>query len=151
MAKTCRANLKELSKTDSTAAAHVISVGDREADIYELFIEAQQHQQDGTGLLVRSQHNRKLEGEEARVWNEVGSMKSCGKTTIQLPRSKGMRQREVTFSIRYKEVVLEVPVHKIKYTGASEPIRVTALELVEQGGELRRGNPMETVHNLANR
>jgi hypothetical protein len=36
----------------------IVSVGDREADIYELLLEAQKHRGAGLALLVRSQYNR---------------------------------------------------------------------------------------------
>ena len=41
----------------------VVSVGDREADIYELLVEAKSRRGEGTALLVRCQHNREIEVE----------------------------------------------------------------------------------------
>ena len=45
-----------------------VSVGDREADIYELFAHAEQQGEEGPKLLVRATHNRILKEEQKKLW-----------------------------------------------------------------------------------
>ncbi len=68
---------KWLKSLNATAAAQAscprttfVSVGDREADLYELFEEAAAHPE-GPKLLVRARHNRKLQDEQQRLWETV--------------------------------------------------------------------------------
>lgn len=111
----------------------MISVGDREADIYELLIEAQQHREQGLGLLVCSQHNRTLAGEEALLWQQLGESKSAGVITLKLPRSQGKAARSVVLSVRFITAAIAVPKHKAKYLKMDTPVQASIVELREEG------------------
>ena len=50
----------------------LVSVGDREADLYELFEEAMNNAE-GPKLLVRAEHNRQLQDEQQRLWETMQS------------------------------------------------------------------------------
>lgn len=112
----------------------IVSVGDREADIYELLVEAQQHRDQNLGLLVRAQHNRTLEGEGAHLWEHLAESQSAGSFTLQLPRSQGQKARQVTLSVRFEGVTLAVPAHKAKYLKMETPVKVSVVELREENG-----------------
>jgi len=112
----------------------IVSVGDRGADIYELLVEAQQHRDQNLGLLVRAQHNRTLAGEEAHLWQHLAESQSAGRLTLQLPRSQGQKERQVTLSVRFESVTLAVPVHKAKYLKMDTPVKVSVVELREEEG-----------------
>jgi len=130
----CRESLQGIARKEEKAAPQVVNVGDREADIYELLCEAQNHKEQGVHLLVRSKHNRKLEAPEdgqSKLWDTLAKQKKCGKVTIRVPRSKGIREREAVCEIRFKKLTLAVPAHKEKYLGAEQTITLTAIELVE--------------------
>jgi hypothetical protein len=114
-------------------------VGDREADIYELLAEAQQHREQGLGLLVRSQHNRSLEGEEALLWRHLQQRAQAGSLTLQLPRSQGQKAREATLSVRFTSVTLAVPAHKAKYLKMDTPVEASLVELREQNAPEGKG------------
>jgi hypothetical protein len=137
MSVACREALVERAGEAGGKAPEVVNVGDREADIYELLCEAQRHKDEGVHLLVRSQHNRKLkstepaEEEEIRLWDMLAREKRRGRLTLQIPRSKGMKRRQAVCEVRFKEVTLAVPNHKAKYTGATEAITLTMVDLVE--------------------
>ena len=111
----------------------MVSVGDREADIYELLIEAQAHRQQGLGLLVRSQHNRTLVGEEAQLWQQLGESPSAGTITLKLPRSQGKAARSATLSVRFIDAAIAVPKHKAKYLKMDIPVQASIVELREEG------------------
>ncbi len=110
----------------------IVSVGDREADIYELLVEAQQHREQGLGLLVRSQHNRSLKDEEAQLWQHLEHSKQAGSLTLELPRSQGQKARQATLSVRFTAVTLAVPVNQAKYMKKDTPVEASIVELREQ-------------------
>ncbi|MFY7866796.1 IS4 family transposase, partial [Roseateles sp.] len=118
-----------------TTAPLILSVGDREADIYELLVEAQQHRDENLGLLVRAQHNRTLaDEEETRLWQHLASSQPAGSLTLQLPRSQGQQARQVTLSVRFSSVTIAVPAHKAKYLKMDTPVNASVVELREEGG-----------------
>lgn len=147
MSVACRESLQEIALEEKKTAPKVVNVGDREADIYELLCEAQGHEEQGVHLLVRSKHNRKIEAPEeaeSKLWETLAKEKSYGKVTIKVPRSKGIKEREVVCEIRFKKLTLAVPVHKKKYFGAEQTITLTAIELVEI--ERKDGDESEVIH-----
>lgn len=114
----------------------VISVGDREADIYELLLEAQAHRDQGMGLLVRSQHNRELaDGEEKRLWEELAESPCKGEVTVSVPVKGRSRPREVVLEIRFQKATIRAPAHKTKYLGMTESVELWVIELHEKGGK----------------
>jgi len=81
-----------------------VSIGDREADIYELFERAQQQ---GVSFLVRSFHNRKVCG-DTKVWEVVDREIPAGRMKVSV-KGKDKREREAELEIRYREVRIENP------------------------------------------
>lgn len=62
----------------------LVSVGDREADIYELLQEAAAHPE-GPKLLVRAEHNRKLQDEQQRLWETMQARPVEAVQVLQVP------------------------------------------------------------------
>ena len=86
----------------------LVSVGDREADLYELFAEATKHPA-GPKLLVRAHHNRKLQDEQARLWQTLEAQPVAGIRVLQVPRQGSRAAREAHLEIRYAAVGLLAP------------------------------------------
>jgi len=86
----------------------LVSVGDREADLYELF-EAAAALVNGPKLLVRAKHDRKLKGEQLRLWETMQSWESDGVQLLQVPRQGSRAAREATMQVRYAAVSLLPP------------------------------------------
>jgi len=99
----------------ATAAAcpdtTVVSVGDREADIYELFALANQTQ-NAPLLLVRAQHDRKLLQEQGRLSEYLKGLPEAGIQEIMVPRKGNRPARTAQLSILYSKVVLAPPAGK---------------------------------------
>ncbi len=129
--------------------ALIVSVGDREADIYELLVEAQQHREQGLALLVRSQHNRTLakpredeqtEAAETQMWSRLAQSEPAGSHTLQLPRSQGQKARgKVTLSVRLSSVSIAVPKHKAKYLKMDIVVKASIVELREENAAKGKG------------
>jgi Domain of unknown function (DUF4338)/Transposase DNA-binding/Transposase Tn5 dimerisation domain len=104
----------------------LVSVGDREADVYELFREAAGHAH-GPKLLIRAEHNRQLQHEQGRLWERLQAQPVAGIQVLQVPRQGSRAAREAHLAIRYAAVSLSAP------TGAKEAsIAVWAIFAQEQ-------------------
>jgi hypothetical protein len=88
----------------------IVNLADREADIYELFAQALQL---GPGrsvhLLVRSQHNRQVQGAEQRLWPHLSRQPVAGKMQVRQPRQRGGVGRVALLSVRFAPVTLRAP------------------------------------------
>ncbi len=85
----------------------VVSVGDREADIYELFALAGEHP--GTELLVRAKHQRRLMGQDKYLWLEVMRLPEAGIQEVFVPRQGKRAARTARLAIRFSAVTLKPP------------------------------------------
>jgi hypothetical protein len=98
----------------------IVSVGDRESDIYELFQEAAADPK-GPKLLVRAKHDRALKDEQHRLWQTMQSQVPVGIQELKVPRQGKREARDAHLAIRYAQVCLEAPT---KHKGQSIPIWV---------------------------
>ena len=90
----------------------LVSVGDREADIYELFSEALE-KPNGPQLLIRSMRarNRKIE-QQGNLWETMSSEPVAGYIEVQIPKKGIVQERKAKLEIRYKKVKLTPPKRK---------------------------------------
>lgn len=113
----------------------VIMVADREADIYELLATCQQVRAargGGAGLLIRSQHDRRLEDGGGPLWQAPAALPLQGSLEVELPRGKqGLKARTAVLRVRAGRVCLAVPVDKKRYLGMEESLELWALEVIE--------------------
>lgn len=98
------------------AGTRVVSVGDREADIYELFVEALA-QEAQPAVLVRATRERKLEAaqeqeEEERLWDYVRARPLGGTVELKVPRRGSCPGRTAELAIRFAAVELKAPARK---------------------------------------
>ena len=86
----------------------LVSVGDREADLYELFQEAIAHPE-GPKLLIRAQHNRQLQHEQARLCQRLQAQPIAGIQVLQVPRQGTRAARTAHMAIGFAAVSLAAP------------------------------------------
>ena len=112
----------------------VVSISDRESDIYELFLCAQQHREQGgrVELLVRAKHQRQIEQSEAFLWDHVCEQARAAKLVVAVPRQPGQRARKATLSIRFCAVRLCAPMDRQKYQKLCTPLSLWAVEAREE-------------------
>jgi len=89
-------------------AATVVSVGDREADFYELFDRAAGDPA-GAKLLVRATHNRKLKGECLGLKDTIASRAPDDMIEVHIPRRGSRRARAAQMELRFGTVELQAP------------------------------------------
>jgi hypothetical protein len=94
----------------------IISIGDRESDIYESFEEATQEDSKAI-LLVRAAQNRRLamEQEETRLlWPALEASEKLGEKEISIPATRNRPARNVILEIKAREVTIKSPYRKGK-------------------------------------
>lgn len=86
----------------------VVSVGDREADVYELFHLALS-KAESPKLLVRAEHNRLLADGQGHLYEHLQAKEVAGVQTVRVPRKQSQPAREAKLDIRFGEVTLAPP------------------------------------------
>ncbi|MCI0671460.1 MAG: IS4 family transposase, partial [Myxococcaceae bacterium] len=100
----------EESQRGLPLGTQLIHVGEREADVYDLFLHAVQsppHQ-----LLVRACRDRKTDDETRHLFGELEALPVQDAREVQLPRAGKRAPRQAVLSLRYKRVVLHPPKHR---------------------------------------
>jgi hypothetical protein len=107
----------------------LVSVGDREADIYELF-ELSLKEPFGPKLLVRGSQDRILAEGQGHLWEKVIRQEMAGIQEIHVPRQKNRPARIAKLAVRFAEITLKPPQRK---TGLPE-LTLWAVLAQEVGG-----------------
>jgi len=89
----------------------VVSVGDREADIYELFAQAESDAA-GPKLLVRACRARVLADEQGPLWQHLSAQPRAGHSEVHVPRRGQRPARVAKVEIRFAPVQLRAPGNK---------------------------------------
>ena len=89
----------------------LVSVGDREADIYELFWQAAQDPQ-GPKLLVRCEKSRKRKVGGIPLWQKMLQEPVCGIQEVRVARKKSSPARDAKLEVRYAQLTLKGPKNK---------------------------------------
>jgi hypothetical protein len=110
-----------------SSETQIVSVCDREGDLYELLLLGQQHR-GRADVLVRAVCQRRVRGEERFLWQLVAEEAALGQQKIIVPRRPGRAAHEVSLEIRCREVQLPPPQDKARYFGKREPLQVWAIE-----------------------
>ena len=100
----------------------LVSVADREGDVYEFFVQAQAL---GVDLLVRAAWDRGVQSHQGHVWSTLAKAPLLAQQRLQLPRSPGRAPRVAKLSLRACPITLKPPRN---HTGAPlKPISLWAL------------------------
>lgn len=116
----------------------LISIGDRESDIYELFLEATKDP-DGPGLLVRMNRAARRKVGSIALWDFMSDRPADGTLPLNIPRSGSRNVRNTSLDVRFAEVQLQAP-KRLKTCG---PIRAWAVYVREQSKHAADGDPLE--------
>jgi hypothetical protein len=92
----------------------LISVADRESDIYELFHLAL-NDPCGAQLLVRAEHDRLLADGQGRLWEHMAKQPMAGTEVLSVPRQGKRGPREARLEIRFARVRLTPPSRKLGF------------------------------------
>jgi hypothetical protein len=86
-----------------------IFMGDRGADLYELFLEKRKS---NMVLLIRALHDRQLSDSEERMFAKVEKSSCAGILNVSIQRSGDRKARTARLEIRYEYVSIQPPKNK---------------------------------------
>ena len=116
-------------------AEAIVNIADREADMYELFIEAEQLRHEHAGrlhLLVRAQHDRQIQGADRRLWEHLAGQPAQLRWELQLPAPKGIHGMQVRqVEAVWQQMSFAVPAHQQKYQGHEQPVSLSVVMVRE--------------------
>jgi Transposase DNA-binding/Transposase DDE domain len=116
-------------------AQAIVNVADREADMYELFLEAERLGAQHAGrvhLLVRAQHDRELQQLQGRLWDHLEAQPAQLCWELCLPAPKGIHGTQVRqVEAVWQQVSLAVPAHQQKYQGHEQPVNLSVVMVRE--------------------
>jgi hypothetical protein len=107
-------------------ATTVVSVGDREADVYELFALALSDPAHPK-LLVRAERDRRVQDGSEGLWEYMASQPVAGQRLLRIPKRKQRAARDAVLDIRFAQVELRAPQLK----RSLGPLRVWAVYATE--------------------
>lgn len=84
----------------------LVSVADREADVFDFFAKAQELD---LHLLVRAARNRRVPQPEKYLWDHLEAVPRAAHFTIEVPRRSGKASRTATMAVRFSPVSLLPP------------------------------------------
>lgn len=87
----------------------VITIADREADIYDLFALPRR---EGSHLLIRVTHNRRVEHEAKYLWDAVRKSPVLGEVTVEVGRRGDQPPRKATLTIRVASLSIHPPTNR---------------------------------------
>lgn len=105
----------------------LVSVGDREADIYDLFHEAS-HDPLNPKLLIRAERTRKRRVESQELWQTMSAEPVAGLLNVSVPRRGSRPARTARLEVRSAQLVLRPPKHS-----TLQPVTVWAVYAREVG------------------
>jgi hypothetical protein len=118
-------------------ATRIVTLADREADIYEYMLDAHHRKLD---VVVRaSQQERRLDGEVQRLWPYMHLRPKAGTIEMQVPRHAGQPARLATLSVSFDAVTLAPPMHK----PTLPPIPIWVVLVREEMPPLGNKHPLE--------
>ncbi len=86
--------------------ADVISVCDREADIYDYLLYKLTEKQ---RFVVRSMQSRRIEETENKLYHYSGQLESAGQKQVHIAQKGGRKARTATLDVVYAPVTLKAP------------------------------------------
>lgn len=87
--------------------SRIISVGDRESDVYELFLET--HRPGAPGLVVRAERNRALSEAEGLLWEKMEKEPIQGVYELEVSAGNNRTARIARMEVRFAPVSLKPP------------------------------------------
>lgn len=95
----------------------LVSIGDRECDIYEFLLEAETNSRENMHFVIRARHNRCLDQRDpdaggavyVKMYDRVAQRKPLGGVTIHVSRQKDRKARDAELELRATRLELKSP------------------------------------------
>lgn len=133
-------NTRELESRLGSKMSDVISVCDREADIFEYIQYKLDHHQ---RFIVRASHNRKLDGSDHYLFEILSSAKLLGTYTIEVAQKANRKKRQVVLELKATSVTFSPSERRAKGTRELKPITLNVVIAKEK--DLTGGDYLEWI------
>jgi len=130
-----------VSVAEEIPETHLVCVGDRESDIFELF-DQRRNRSGRVDILVRAQHNRCLDDQEKQLFEHLVDGEADAETSIAVPRQrekqgklgkagrKSLPSRTAHVELRFQQVTILPP--KTIPLKNKKPIQIFAVHIWEK-------------------
>ena len=106
----------------------VITVADREADIYDLLTAPRRP---GANLLIRATHNRRVSHQARYLWDAIEQSPRRGEFAVELKRKDNQAARRAMLTVHYESLTIEPPLHRRQRSRLS-PVTVQVILAEEE-------------------
>lgn len=110
-------------------SSHLVSVGDSEADVYDLFAASRPP---GVDLLVRAGQTRRVTEPEGALWAAVASQPVAARVTVDVPRAPGRPARTAACVVRFRAVTVRPPRARPEVAEGLRPLALWAVTVIEE-------------------
>lgn len=106
----------ELLQQDVGISTQVVSVFDREGDVFDVLATArlEGHR---SQLLVRAQADRRLQHPQQKIWKHMQAQAVAMTVDVEVPRKRGTENRVAQLSLRFDKVTVQPPSDRPKSAG----------------------------------
>lgn len=132
-------NTQKLENRLGSKMSDVISVCDREADIFEYIQYKLDHNQ---RFIVRASHNRKLEGNNGYLFQILSSAVTLGTYTIEVAQKSNRKKRQATLELKATTVTFSPSERRAQEARELKPITLNVVIAQEKTPE---NDPLEWV------
>jgi hypothetical protein len=98
--------LRKTAELANSITTKVVTVCDREADIYEFFFEAKTLEQD---VLVRCFHNREINDDGIEIWQYANELPVAGRIEIEVKKTQKREARRAKLNVKYGSIEIHPP------------------------------------------
>jgi len=105
----------------------LIQIADRESDIFELLA---QERRENSHLLLRACQNRRVEGPEGLLWEQLAQMPSAGSFDLMVHPGPHITVRKAQLQVRFGPVTIQPPISGT-HDQSLQPVRLNAIEVRE--------------------
>lgn len=120
----------ERLQRDLGKETQVVSVFDREGDVYDVLATAAMSDRLGH-VLVRAQADRRLLHPQQRIWEHVEAQPLAASISIEVPKRLRQTGRTAELAIRYASITLQPPADRPKSAGYA-PVPIYAVHALEE-------------------
>jgi hypothetical protein len=118
----------ESAVSDVSDEIEIVTIADREADIYDLFARVRRQR---SHLLIRGTHNRRVNHEAEYLHAALRQEPIVGELTIEVPRGDERPSRQATLTLRFATLEIQPPRHHLKRATLA-PVTIQAVLVEEQ-------------------
>jgi hypothetical protein len=97
------------TQTQIQPTTQVVTIADREADIYDLFAHPRPPH---SHLLIRAAYDRRVAQPDGHLWPVVRQAAVGGELTVDVPRADAQPARTATLMLRWASLLLKPPRHR---------------------------------------